>query len=270
MLESGYIKLYRSLLSWEWYGDINTRVLFIHLLLTVNHERQRWRGITVDRGQRVTSFPGLAQETGLSLQNVKTAVAHLQSTGELTYCSTAKYSVFTVNNYEKYQGVTYSQPTEPQQANHQLTTKEESKKVRKEEEENPPKSPQGEQAESLAVEMAAGTAKAADHSTTPEQQGFDEFWEAYPRKIGKGAARKAWEKIRPGESLAAEIVAAVHRDRKTEQWRRDSGKYIPHPATWLNQERWEDDPEASSGERKASYDIDELEEMSRFDLPDEL
>ena len=140
MLESGYIKLHRSLLSWEWYGDLNTRALFIHLLLTVNHERQKWRGLIVERGQRVASFAGLAQEAGLTLQNVKTAVSHLQSTGEITYCSTKKYSVFTVKNYEKYQGTTYSQPIEQPMGNPLLTTKEEGKEKKKKEKE-PPISP---------------------------------------------------------------------------------------------------------------------------------
>lgn len=109
MLEGGYIKLYRSLLTWEWYGDVHTKALFLHLLLTANYQRRGWRGITVERGQRVASFTGLARETGLSVQNVKTAVAHLQSTGEVTYRSTRQYSVFTVEQYDRYQG---SQPTD--------------------------------------------------------------------------------------------------------------------------------------------------------------
>ena len=109
MLEGGYIKLYRSLLTWEWYGDVHTKALFLHLLLTANYQRRSWRGITVERGQRVASFTGLARETGLSVQNVKTAVAHLQSTGEVTYRSTRQYSVFTVEQYDRYQG---SQPTD--------------------------------------------------------------------------------------------------------------------------------------------------------------
>ena len=47
MLESGYIKLYRSLLNWEWYDDINTKTVFLHLLLTVNIAKRQWHGITV-------------------------------------------------------------------------------------------------------------------------------------------------------------------------------------------------------------------------------
>ena len=56
MLEGGFILLHRSILRWEWYGDLNTARLFIHLLLTVNYEPQRWQGIAVERGQRVASL----------------------------------------------------------------------------------------------------------------------------------------------------------------------------------------------------------------------
>lgn len=72
--------------------------------------------------------------------------------------------------------------------------------------------------------------------------GFDRFWEAYPRKAGKGAARTAYDrafrKIVAGEP-AGVLMAALERAKPT--WR--DAQFIPHPATWLNQERWEDEPE---------------------------
>lgn len=70
---------------------------------------------------------------------------------------------------------------------------------------------------------------------------FDEFWEAYPRKTGKENARKAWAKIKPDDSLVNEILNAVRSQARTDQWQRDGGQYIPHPATWLNGKRWEDE-----------------------------
>lgn len=79
-------------------------------------------------------------------------------------------------------------------------------------------------------------------------QGFDRFWEAYPKKIGKGAARKAWVKIRSPSSLLQVMLDAIEKQKQCDQWQKENGKYIPNPATWLNQTRWED--EVSDGKRK--------------------
>ena len=71
--------------------------------------------------------------------------------------------------------------------------------------------------------------------------GFDEFWAAYPKKTGKGEARKAWEKIKPRAALLEQMLNAITWQSQSEQWRKDGGQYIPMPATWLNQQRWEDE-----------------------------
>jgi hypothetical protein len=70
---------------------------------------------------------------------------------------------------------------------------------------------------------------------------FDRFWAHYPRKIGKDAARRAFERRKPTEELLAQMLAALEQQCSTEQWQRDGGQYIPHPSTWLNQGRWQDD-----------------------------
>ena len=69
MLENGFVKLHRSLLKWEWYDDLNTFKLFMHLLLTVNYYDRQWRGKTVKRGSRITSYAILAKETKLSVKS---------------------------------------------------------------------------------------------------------------------------------------------------------------------------------------------------------
>ena len=74
-----------------------------------------------------------------------------------------------------------------------------------------------------------------------QEERFDEFWKSYPRKSNKGGARKAWKKLSPGKELFAKIMAALEVAKKCEQWTKDRGQFIPYPATWLNQERWDDD-----------------------------
>jgi len=74
------------------------------------------------------------------------------------------------------------------------------------------------------------------------QQRFNEFWKAYPRKAGKGAAEKAWDRIKPTAELHSIILDAITQQKKSLQWQRDNGQYIPHPSTWLNNKCWYDEP----------------------------
>lgn len=106
MLESGYVRLYRSLLSWEWYTDTNTKTVFLHLILTANWEPKKWRGITIERGQRVYSRASISRELRMSERSVRTSINHLISTGEVTNLSTPEYSIITIKNYELYQQAT--------------------------------------------------------------------------------------------------------------------------------------------------------------------
>ena len=72
--------------------------------------------------------------------------------------------------------------------------------------------------------------------------GFTEFWKAYPNKTGKGAAEKSWQKQQPD---LATVLAALAWQTKQDAWTKDQGKFIPHPSTYLNQRRWEDEQPAT-------------------------
>lgn len=145
MLENGYIKDHRTLLSWGWFKDPFTAHLWEYLRLAANWDERIFKGHTIGRGQLVTSYPSMADATGMSVQNVRTAVKHLKQTGEISMKSYRDFSIITITNYEKYQSdqqsvnspvnsPANSQLTGCQQStNSQLTTNEESKKARKQE-----------------------------------------------------------------------------------------------------------------------------------------
>jgi len=78
---------------------------------------------------------------------------------------------------------------------------------------------------------------------------FLAFWEVYPKKTGKGGAYKSWKKIRPDATLQTKMITAVNEQVKSEQWQKENGQYIPNPATWLNQGRWEDEIRSLKDER---------------------
>lgn len=70
---------------------------------------------------------------------------------------------------------------------------------------------------------------------------FDEFWAAYPRKVGKGDARKSWAKLKPSATLHKKILASIADALESVDWQKDEGDFIPHPTTWLNRSGWEDE-----------------------------
>lgn len=70
---------------------------------------------------------------------------------------------------------------------------------------------------------------------------FEQFWKIYPKRKSKGQAEKAFFKINPDEQLLTKILESVERAKKSEDWIKEKGKYIPHPATWLNAKGWEDE-----------------------------
>lgn len=71
---------------------------------------------------------------------------------------------------------------------------------------------------------------------------FKTFWEAYPRKVAKAQAEKIFYRLKPTEALMTVMLAALEQQKESDQWQRDGGRYIPYPATWLSQNRWEDSP----------------------------
>jgi hypothetical protein len=138
----GWIKIHRKMTEWEWYADINVCRLFLHLLLSANYETKTWHGMTIERGQIIVGRQQLAKETGLSEQQVRTAIHKLKITNNLTIKSTNKFSIITICNYDRYQDCESidqptNQPTNQPQNNQQITTTKEIKKKRNKEYINP-------------------------------------------------------------------------------------------------------------------------------------
>ena len=102
-MSTGWIKLHRQLLEWEWYDDTNTKCLFLHCLLRANHSDTEWRGHNIKRGQFLTSVDTLTRETGLSVSQIRTSLKKLISTNEIASKSQARSTVITVLGYDSHQ-----------------------------------------------------------------------------------------------------------------------------------------------------------------------
>jgi hypothetical protein len=130
--QQGWIKLHRQILEWEWYSDNNCFRLFLHLLLKANHKEKRFKGIELKVGSIVTSRDLLARETGLTSQQIRTALTKLISTNEITSKTSSQGTIIQIVSYEKYQVSTNEITNEQPTSNQQSTTNNNVKKEKKE------------------------------------------------------------------------------------------------------------------------------------------
>lgn len=140
---NGWLKLHRKIKEWEWYSCPATKAVFLHCVLSANWRGRQWSGIRIPRGSFFTSDDSLSRELGLSRQRIRTALARLKSTNEITITSTKRGKLVSVCKFEDYNGddednnqqinqqinrqLTIKQPT----ANQQLTTTEEGEEGKK-------------------------------------------------------------------------------------------------------------------------------------------
>lgn len=104
--------------------------------------------------------------------------------------------------------------------------------------------------------------------TRVRESGFDRFWEKYPRHLDREGALEAWQALAPDDPTQERILRALEKALDSPQWLEEDGRYIPQAATWLRDRRWDNlVPLRRSG---CSYDIEELEELAHFDLPEAL
>ena len=173
----GFVAFPRGLTAWEWYDDPNTCRLFFHLLLTANWEPKNWHGIVVSPGSRVASVKKLAEETGLTIKNVRTPLEKLKTTNYLAIKATNKYSVISIENWGAITGsgkLTGNQPANKRQPNgNQLPTTKPLKQINNITSSFPlPPSQQGE----------APQAPAAPPQPPPSLDGLETSW----RELGLG------------------------------------------------------------------------------------
>ena len=161
-MKDGWIKIHRKFLDWEWFDKPEMVKFFLTILFMANYEDKKWCGITVKRGQFITSRGSLSKIVGMSERTVRTCIERLKSTNEITTQTTNRYTLITICKYEQYQQTgnendqQNDQPTDQQATNkrptndQQTTTTKEIKEYKKDKnikKEKTPPTPKGEQSE---------------------------------------------------------------------------------------------------------------------------
>ena len=198
-MDGSYIKLSRGLLEWEWYSDINTTRVFIHMLLRANWKDGNFKGVVVPRGSFVSSIGKLANETGLTEREIRTAISHLKTTGEVTSKTTNKFTVFSVVKYDLYQASDKQNVSQEPSKRHsndiQTTTIEEKKEVNnKKEDTNVSKK------KFIPPSLDDVRTYCLERSNNVDAQAFVDFYESKGWMVGKNhmkdwkAAVRTWER----------------------------------------------------------------------------
>lgn len=223
---SGWISLHRDITKWEWYDDVNTCRVFIHCLLRANHEPAKWRGIDIDRGQFISSLSKLATETNLTVKQIRTSISKLNKTGEVASQGHAQHTVFTVKNYDKYQGEGKLSGTASAS-------------------EGQAKGKRG------ATNNKDNNKKNEEEVITPSR--FDEFWDLYGKKSDRSKCETKFNKLdeKQIELIFERLPSYIQSTPEV--------KFRKNPLTWLNGECWNDeivsDQSGEGGTNWADYGI---------------
>lgn len=216
----GWWKFHRRMTEHAvWSLNSDHRVIWLTILSLASHRDAEWwdgkQRVQLHPGDLVTSQESLALKSHTSRQSVRAAISNLLRLESIsTKIATKQYTVITVINWPIYQG---EENEANQEANHLPT-------------------------QSQPSANHIGRMKEGKKEKREEKDivGFDLFWATYPNKKAKGTAKVSFVKAMEKVSLE-KMIAAVEAQTSWAAWTKDGGAYIPHPATWLNQERWNDE-----------------------------
>lgn len=233
-----YCKLFASLYQGTLRGRSNEILVFTNLLAHCGKDG------TVDK-----HFRAISEETGLSVDDVKTAIIVLESPdpesrspdengARITRMDEHRVWGWKVVNYGKYRAIR----SEEDRAEQNRLAQERWRNKNKQSKPTSAKSKRDKPKEREEVEEKENSVL----------WGFDEFWKLYPHKEAKSDAKKAWGQVN-GNLLREQIMAGIENGKASLKWQKDGGQYIPLPATFLRGSRWEDQLQPAQAVPKISY-----------------
>ena len=223
-MNNGYIRLHRKITEWEWYSNINDRLVFIQCLLDANWKDGYFNGIAISRGSFPTSIEKLSGEIGLTFSQIRTSLKHLKLTNNITIKSFRHFSIITINNYEKYQDDDKQDDNliaSSSQANDKLIA---------------------------IIEKSKKEKKKKNNNIYDEE--FNELWKIYPNKQGKTDAKKKYVKYRSEGVTYEEILKGLENYVEYVKRKNIEQQYIKYGSTWFNQKCWEDEYESETSNEK--------------------
>ena len=225
-----FVKINDDIKQWAWYDDNNTLLVYIRLIVAASWCDTVCKNVSLKRGQVLTTVSKIAAENKITVRQARTCIELLKATNKLTIQTTPNYSVITITDYDCISE--NDKPNGKQMTNKRQTS---------------------DKPTLLNTDIQNNRYHTIAHSpdcskeNSTDDNGFNKFWESYPKKVAKQNALKAWEELKPNAELQEIILKALENQKQSQQWTEDNGKYIPYPASWLNGKRWEDVQNGLSG-----------------------
>lgn len=230
-MQDGYVKLWRKSLKSDVWDNPNVWRLWCWLLMKASYQSCKLTvGLTLVElapGELVFGRKKCSIETGLSEKKVRNCLQALKTASRIAIKTASKFSIVSIINWGDYQvEITTKGQLNGQQKGQQGASK------------GPAK---GHKQEGKEVKNVKNK-----ETTLCEHPEFEQFWQVYPRRIGKADAVKAWFQQNGSRPDISVIIGKVENLKRSRQWTTDGGRYIPHPATWLRRHGWDDEPETKT------------------------
>ena len=236
MSDCGWIKLYRSILNNPFMRSVDVLGTWVYILLNVAYQPEdvvfKGKRITLQPGQGLFKIRQMAKEIGVSHSKLNRTISLFKSETQIETQTSSRETLISVVNWGKYQMSETQNETQMEHWRNTGGTQAEHLPIIKE-----IKEIKNTRNNNTVVDLFTDSEN-DNKKNTPDK--FETFWKEYPKKVGKGAARTAFAKAIKKAKLET-LIEAVRKQRQGSQWKKDEGRYIPNPSTWLNQERWEDE-----------------------------
>lgn len=242
--KQGYVLNYRSKIDWQWFKYPLTSHLFEYCILRANYKDSFVGNIEIKKGSFMTSIQKLSEATGLTIQQTRTALKNLQSTGDITIKPTNKFSLITVENYRLYQEINDNLTNKQQTNNKQITNKQQ--QINKGIKEN------------KVVVVSDDT---TNTTTTPFRfdDDFEKFWKAYRKKSNKRDTYEVWKNDVDKNDIELIVFAAKEYSKENENDR----KSMMYSRTFLENECYLDYSKKFEKHKAFLREQEELEELRK-------
>ena len=189
-----------------------------------------------------------ATKQGITISSLETAFSKLVTVGLVKFYEVDGKPFLMLPNWNKHQKLQYVKSVYPAPVENNDFNNDDknSKKLLK----------NNKNSKELSLEVEVEVEEEDEvTSTLLIDKEFDVFWSKYPRKVGKGKCRDIWKKIKPNKALFKKIMQSLEAQVNSKQWTKDNGQFIPHPSTWLNQSRWEDEPDNAGTDQNTQHSV---------------